>query len=93
MTQHHAPELKGLFAGDGLCRLQALADKFAAALAADPKEHLAAAVQAELERYLMERCIPDFPHSPIVYLEYFRTWMAPELIRKAVTAQETAQPV
>ncbi|HBZ55742.1 MAG TPA: hypothetical protein DEO88_10070 [Syntrophobacteraceae bacterium] len=93
LSQHHAPELKELFAGDGLCRLQVLADKFATALADNPLEQSPAAIQAELERYLMERCIPNYPHYPIVYLEYFRTWVAPELIRKAMATQETAGTV
>jgi pyruvate/2-oxoacid:ferredoxin oxidoreductase alpha subunit len=91
LTQHHVPELKELFAGDGLCRLQALADKFAAVLADDAKEHLSDTVQAELERHLTERCIPHLRHSPIVYLEYFRTWVAPELIGKALAPKETSQ--
>ncbi len=88
LTQHHAPELKELFAGDGLRRLQALAGRCVAASGGALGEESAGVVLAELERYLTERCLPAFPQNPMFYLEYFRTWVAPELIREAVAPQE-----
>jgi hypothetical protein len=87
LTQHHAPELAELFTGEGLKRLKALAVHYLAAIAAEAPENRDVAMQAELERYLMDRCFPDLPHSPMFYLEFFRAWVAPDLIRE-VTAEQ-----
>ena len=75
-----------MFAGEGLERLKALAAHCLTAISGEPPENRDVVMQAELERYLMDRCLPELPHSPMFYLEYFRTWVAPELIRE-VTAE------
>jgi len=87
LTQHHAPELKELFAGEGLSRLETLASHCLAELSEESRDQQQVAIQAELERYLTDRCFPGFRQSPLFYLEYFRAWVAPELIQEVMTQQ------
>ena len=83
LTQHHAPELRELFAGEGLGRLQELCRSLRQLLSEGPKENVEKAIARELEKYLRERCLPAYPKSAAFYLEYYRNWVAPELLKIA----------
>jgi hypothetical protein len=79
LTQHHATELRELFADDGLNRLRALAERLRAELAEEPPEKQKKTIMEEMERYLRDRCLPEYSKTPLFYLEYFRNWVAPPL--------------
>ena len=82
LTQHHAPELRELFEGEGRKRLEELAGRLAVHLEELSPDERRKTLGEELERYLTERCLPLYPKSRLFYLEYFRNWVAPALIRE-----------
>jgi pyruvate/2-oxoacid:ferredoxin oxidoreductase alpha subunit/Pyruvate/2-oxoacid:ferredoxin oxidoreductase gamma subunit len=82
LAQHHLPELKTLFTGANRERLKNLIGELKQVMAGLPPEQMSTAVAEELERYLLSRCLVDAPKNPLVYLELFRCWVAPELLRE-----------
>jgi pyruvate/2-oxoacid:ferredoxin oxidoreductase alpha subunit/pyruvate/2-oxoacid:ferredoxin oxidoreductase beta subunit/Pyruvate/2-oxoacid:ferredoxin oxidoreductase delta subunit len=76
LTQHHAPEMRELFAGEGWLRLQKLARRYAGELADESAVRRSQCIVQELEHYLKQRCLPHYPKTPLFYLEYFRNWVA-----------------
>jgi len=80
LAQHHAPELRELFEGEGIKRLKELAEKLKEMLREESAENRQKTIGQELERYLKERCLPAFPKNSSFYLEYYRNWVAPGLL-------------
>gem|GEM_PF-1520709 len=80
LAQHHAPELRELFEGEGLSRLKDLTLSLRELLQEQSKESMDKTVGQELERYLRERCLTAYPKNPSFYLEYYRNWVAPTLL-------------
>ncbi len=83
LVQHHLPELKTLFTGANRERLKDLIDEFKQVMAGLTPEELRISIMEELERYLLDRCLVGAPKNPMVYLELFRSWVAPELLRES----------
>jgi hypothetical protein len=80
LTQHHAPELKELFEGEGRKRLEELVARLRSHLADEPEEVRRKTISAEVEQYLTERRFPAYAKSPLFYLDYYRSWIAPGLL-------------
>jgi pyruvate/2-oxoacid:ferredoxin oxidoreductase alpha subunit len=81
LAQHHAPELRELFEGEGMKRLTELVEGLNEMLQAEPLEKRQKTIARELERYLEERCLPGLPKNPSFYLEYYRDWVVPGLLQ------------
>ena len=79
LTQHHAPELRELFEGDGMKRLRELKRRMELILIEEPPEKRWPRIGEEIEHYLLHKVLPDHPRSPLFYLDFYRTWIAPEL--------------
>lgn len=60
-----------------------LIEHFRTLLAEQPQEQQQASITEELERYMMSRCLQGVPKDPVIYMEFFRNWVAPELFREA----------
>ena len=80
LVRHHAPELAELFEGEGQKRLAELLERLRRALEEKAAEESSAEISRELERYLLERCLPDYPRSAAFYMDYFRHWVMPQLL-------------
>lgn len=80
LVQHYAPELRELFEGEGLRRLRELARRLRELAQEAHGKEFDNTVSLELERYLVERCLPAYPKNPCFYLEYYRTWVQPALL-------------
>ena len=83
LGQHHMPELMRLFTGAHRSRLTTLVQELKQALPDLPPDKLEAVVLDELERYLSSRCLNGTPGSSAIALDFFRAWVAPELLREA----------
>jgi hypothetical protein len=83
LTQHHLPEFRTLFTGSHRERLKSLIDELKQVMAELPPDQLRTSVTDELERYLLDRCLVGVPKDPVIYLEFFRNWVAPELLRES----------
>lgn len=81
LAQHHAPELRELFEGEGLKRLRDLAAELHGVLQEQPPEERRKAIAQELERYLRERCLRGMPKRSSFYLEFYRNWVASDLLQ------------
>ncbi|SMC17765.1 Pyruvate:ferredoxin oxidoreductase [Desulfacinum hydrothermale DSM 13146] len=77
LSRTYAPELIQLFEGDGLRRLESLAEELKQAPGVGD-------LCEALEGFLRERVFPGLPKSPEFYLEYFRTWVWPHLRAQGV---------
>ncbi|HOV85560.1 MAG TPA: hypothetical protein PLM79_04310 [Syntrophobacteraceae bacterium] len=91
LSMHHAPELRGLFEGEGKRRLEALALRILPYGEGMDPERLERWLTGELERYLAEVLLPGCPKAPIFYLEYFRQWIAPDLVKTALDPLHAAR--
>ncbi len=81
LVQHHAPELAELFEGTGEKRLRALIQALSQEIGDPGKPQIANQYTAELEKYLLTRVLPKYPKHPTFYLDYFRHWVAPQLLQ------------
>jgi pyruvate/2-oxoacid:ferredoxin oxidoreductase alpha subunit/pyruvate/2-oxoacid:ferredoxin oxidoreductase beta subunit/ferredoxin/Pyruvate/2-oxoacid:ferredoxin oxidoreductase gamma subunit len=85
LGQHYAPELKEIFAGEGLRALELMVQATVAYFGRgqgdrppDPEEVQRQAA-GEVERYLREDVYPRYRRAPGFYHDYYRAWVAPDL--------------
>ncbi len=83
LSQHHLPELKALFTGPHRERLKGLIGELRQVLVEVSPDQLQQSIVDEVERYLLNRCLPRTANDPMIYLEFFRDWVAPELLRES----------
>jgi pyruvate ferredoxin oxidoreductase alpha subunit len=91
LTQHYAPDLKEIFAGDGLSALHLVAQAamaFPAEDTADSSEDRRRRAALEVERYLREEVYPRHPRPPGFYHDFYKALVESEIRR--FIAQETA---
>jgi hypothetical protein len=92
LVRHHAPELAVLFEGEGRRRLEELAGRIRAAWSEEGEEGNDELLAHELERYLREHCLPGYSKSAAFYIEYFRSWVMPQLA-EAKMPRRVSQPL
>ncbi|NLI80917.1 MAG: hypothetical protein GX443_04425 [Deltaproteobacteria bacterium] len=80
LVRHHAPELAELFEGEGFKRLSELVQRLRGSVAAAGEGGREDDLAGEVERYLLERCLPAYPKNAAFYLDYFRSWVMPRLL-------------
>jgi pyruvate/2-oxoacid:ferredoxin oxidoreductase alpha subunit/pyruvate/2-oxoacid:ferredoxin oxidoreductase beta subunit/ferredoxin/Pyruvate/2-oxoacid:ferredoxin oxidoreductase gamma subunit len=94
LGQHYAPELKEIFAGDGLKALelvvQAAVAYYPRRQGAQPpdREEIQREAALEVERYLREEVYPRYRRAPGFYHDFYWAWVAPEI--KQAIAREVA---
>jgi pyruvate/2-oxoacid:ferredoxin oxidoreductase alpha subunit/pyruvate/2-oxoacid:ferredoxin oxidoreductase beta subunit/Pyruvate/2-oxoacid:ferredoxin oxidoreductase delta subunit len=81
LTQHHAPELREIFEGEGRKRLEELVARMQSHFAEETEEARRKATAEEVERYLSDRCLPAYPKTSLFYLDYYRNWIADDLLK------------
>jgi hypothetical protein len=94
LGQHYAPELKEIFAGDGLSALELVVQAAVAYYARDSgagspdRELIQREAALEVERYLREEVYPRYRRAAGFYHDFYRAWAAP-IIKQAI-AREVA---
>ncbi len=94
LGQHYAPELKEIFAGEGLQALELIIQATVAYYARGPgdrapdREEIPRHAALEVERYLREDVYPRHRRTPGFYHDFYRAWVAPDL--KQAIAREVA---
>jgi pyruvate ferredoxin oxidoreductase alpha subunit len=94
LGQHYAPELKEIFAGDGLTALELVVQAAVAYYARDPgaespdRELIQREAALEVERYLREGVYPRYRRAAGFYHDFYRAWAAPTI--KQAIAREVA---
>ena len=81
LTQHHAPELREIFESEGRKRLEELVARIQSHFAEEAEEARRKATAEEIERYLSDRCLPAYPKTSLFYLDYYRNWVAEDLLK------------
>ena len=94
LGQHYAPELKEMFAGDGLGALSLVvqaAVAYQARLGPGPLDQAKAAREAalEVERFLRQEVYPRYRRTPGFYHDFYRAWVEPE-IKQTIAREVTA---
>jgi pyruvate/2-oxoacid:ferredoxin oxidoreductase alpha subunit/pyruvate/2-oxoacid:ferredoxin oxidoreductase beta subunit/ferredoxin len=95
LGQHYAPELREIFAGEGLMALELLVQAAVAYCArrqgAQPpdREKMQREVALEVERYLREEVYPRHRRPPGFYHDFYRAWVAPDL-KQAIVREVAA---
>ncbi|MEJ2671629.1 MAG: hypothetical protein P8168_05360 [Deltaproteobacteria bacterium] len=95
LGQHYAPELKEIFAGEGLKALkllvQAAVAYFAGRQGAQPpdREEVQRQAALEVERYLRENVYPRYHRPSGFYHDFYRAWVAPD-IKQVIIRQVAA---
>jgi len=94
LGQHYAPELKEIFAGDGLSALELVVQAAAAYYAQGPgagsldRELIQREASLEVERYLRQEVYPAYRRAAGFYHDFYRAWVAPAI--KEATTREAA---
>jgi hypothetical protein len=88
LVQHHAPEIREIFEGEGLRQLEDLARKLKGLLTDMADKDRQKLISDEMERFLLERRLKGYPKAPLFYLEYYRNWVAPELIKSLYESEQ-----
>lgn len=60
-------------------RLRELKRRLELLMVEEPPEKRRQGIGEEIERYLLQRVLPPLSQSPLFYLDYYRTLIAPEL--------------
>jgi pyruvate/2-oxoacid:ferredoxin oxidoreductase alpha subunit/pyruvate/2-oxoacid:ferredoxin oxidoreductase beta subunit/ferredoxin len=95
LGQHYAPELREIFAGEGLRALELMAQAtvayFARGHGEGPPDRVEVQRQAAgaVERYLREEVYPRYRRTPGFYHDYYRAWVAPDL-KEAIVREVAA---
>jgi len=85
LGQHYAPELKEIFAGEGLKAIGLLVQAVVAYFARRPgtqlpdRDTIQREATREAERYLREEVYPRYPRAPGFYHDFYRAWVAPDI--------------
>jgi pyruvate ferredoxin oxidoreductase alpha subunit len=94
LSQHYAPELQEIFAGDGLSALELMVQAAVAYYVpgsgseAPDRELIQRQAALEVERYLREDVYPRHRRPPGFYHDFYRAWVEPQV--KQAIAREVA---
>jgi pyruvate/2-oxoacid:ferredoxin oxidoreductase alpha subunit/pyruvate/2-oxoacid:ferredoxin oxidoreductase beta subunit/ferredoxin len=92
LGQHYAPELKEIFAGDGLKAIELVVRAVVAYFARrqgtqlPDRDKIQREATREAERYLREEVYPRYRRTPGFYHDFYRAWVAPD-IKQAIARE------
>ncbi|HZE21189.1 MAG TPA: hypothetical protein VE082_03965, partial [Desulfobaccales bacterium] len=95
LSQHYAPELKEIFAEDGLCALELMVQAAVAYYASSPvsespdQDLIQQQAALEVERYLREDVYPRHRRPAGFYHDFYRAWVEPR-IKQAIIREVAA---